>query len=228
MDTVLITGANRGIGLALTRKFLSAEYQVIACCRNPNAATALNTLAVSASVTVHSLDVSDEQSVSALHQVLGRQPVDILINNAGVYGGDNQAIDNMDYAAWREAIEVNMIAPFRMVSAFRENLARASRPRVITISSQMGALNRKSKGAHAYRSSKAAVNKLMQVLALDLKDDDIIVCPVHPGYVRTDMGGPGADISAEESADGIFTLAQSLSMEQSGRFWTWQGDEHPW
>jgi len=128
-----------------------------------------------------------------------------------VYGGDRQDLGDMDYEAWRAAIEVNTIAPFRMVSAFRENLARASRPRVITISSQMGALNRKSKGAHAYRSSKAAVNKLMQVLALDLKDDGIIVCPVHPGYVRTD-----------------FTLTESLSMQQSGRFWTWQGDEHPW
>ena len=104
----------------------------------------------------------------------------------------------------------------------------SSNPRIVTISSQMGALSRESMGMYAYRSSKAAVNKVMQVLALELKPKGITVCPVHPGWVKTDMGGQEADITAEESASGIVGLVQSMTLEQSGTFFTWEGNEHGW
>lgn len=228
METVLITGANRGIGLALSRRFNAGGYRVIAGCRDPGSAAALSAFAGAGEISVVPLDVTDDASVSNLCSVLGEQTIDVLINNAGVIGGERQGVTDMDYDAWRHAMEVNTFAPFRMTTSLRGNLQRSVRPRVITISSQMGALNRKSRGSFAYRSSKAAVNKVMQVLALELQDAGIIVCPVHPGWVRTDMGGNAADISVDESADGIFKLTQTLSMDHSGRFWTWLGEEHPW
>jgi NAD(P)-dependent dehydrogenase (short-subunit alcohol dehydrogenase family) len=227
VETALITGANRGIGLALTRRFIRGGYRVVATCRNPGAAQALRDLN-SSNVVIYQLDVTDGQSVSELCRSLREQTIDILINNAGVLGGDRQNLADMDYDAWLDAFEVNTLAPFRMITALRPNLTRATRPRAITLSSQMGALSRRSTGSFGYRSSKAAVNKVMQVLALELRNEGIIVCPVHPGWVRTDMGGEGAEISVEESADGVFNLVQDLSMSHSGRFWTWRGEEHPW
>lgn len=228
METIVITGANRGIGFELTKQFLAAGQQVIATCRHPEQSTELAVLATSSSLVVYPLDVTDGDSVDHLSKALRGKTIDVLINNAGIMGGDHQAIDDMDYSAWLKTFEVNTIAPFRLVTTLRENLRLSSRPRAVTLSSQMGSLSRKSKGSHAYRSSKAAVNKVMQVLSMELEADGIIVCPVHPGWVRTDMGGGTADISVEESGAGLFELIDSLTMEQSGRFWTWEGGEHPW
>lgn len=228
METVLVTGANRGIGLELTRQFLEAGYRVVAGCRNPEGADSLSALGTNSNLSIHSLDVTSGESVAALCVSLEGQSIDILINNAGVMGGPRQDVGNMDYDAWMEAFEVNTLAPFRLTDALRDNLIGTERPRVITLSSQMGSLNRQSRGAIAYRSSKAAVNKVMQVLSLELEQDGIIVCPVHPGWVQTSMGGQHADISPEESASGLVKLIESLTKEQSGRFWTWDGQEHPW
>jgi len=228
MENILITGANRGIGLQLTKRFLGSGSNVFGTCRNPELATELAALGESASLTIHKLEVSDGESVGRLSDELRHQTIDVIINNAGIMGGDRQSIDDMDYSAWIEAFEVNTIAPFRLITALRSNLQQSKRPRAVTLSSQMGSLNRKSKGSHAYRSSKAAVNKVMQVLSMELEADGIVVCPVHPGWVRTDMGGNTADISVEESGAGLFQLINSLTMEQSGRFWTWEGEEHAW
>lgn len=126
----------------------------------------------------------------------------------------------MDYAAWMRAFDVNTLAPFRVTTVFLPNLRRSTRPRVVALSSQMGSLHRESTGAFAYRSSKAALNKVMQVLSLELTPAGIVVCPVHPGWVRTAMGGAKADISVEESANGIVALIDSLTLDRSGRFWT--------
>lgn len=228
METLVITGANRGIGLELTRRFLAAGDKVIATARDPKSAIELMSLSGGPNLRVLQLEVTDASSVESLHLALGMEPVDMLINNAGVMGGDHQAVDDMDFEAWRHALEVNTLAPFRVTSALLPNLKRSQRPRVMTLSSQMGSLNRSSEGWIAYRSSKAAVNKVMQVMALELEGDGVIVCPVHPGWVRTDMGGNEADISVEESAEGLERLLRGWTMEHSGRFWTWQGEEHPW
>lgn len=228
METVVITGANRGIGLGLTRSFLERGKRVIATHRTPGASGDLRALAGSGSLSLSQLDVIDGASVSRLSSELAGQVVDVLVNNAGITGGPHQGVEDMDYGAWLDAFEVNAIAPFRLATALRVNLMRAPRPRVVTLSSQMASLNRKSRGSFAYRSSKAAVNKVMQVLALEFSEDGIIVCPVHPGWVRTDMGGSNAEISVEESASGLVDLIDSLTPAQSGRFWTWEGNEHPW
>ena len=212
METVVIIGANRGIGLALTRRFLRAGKRVVATCRNPD------TLQVSedrANLDVAKLDVADGEVVSTFVSELSGEVVDVLLNNAGVIGGDVHSVDDVDYDAWREAFEVNTLAPFRLAATLRANLQRSARPRVVTVSSQMGSLDRKGSGSYAYRGSKAAANKVMQALAQEFHGDGIVVCPVHPGWVRTDMGGTHAEISAEESASGLFDLVESLVLPSS-------------
>ncbi len=228
METFLITGANRGIGLELTQQLLDSGRRVIATCRNPASAAELLASSSNGALRVLPLDVSDAGSVSELAGRLADEVIDVLVNNAGILGGDHQSVDDMDYAAWLEAFQVNAMAPFRIATSLRRNLILAERPRIVTLSSQMGALALEDRGFIAYRSSKAAVNKVMQVLALEFADDGIIVCPVHPGWVRTDMGGPHADISTKESAAGLIALIDSLQPDQTGRFWTWDGREHPW
>ena len=149
METVVITGANRGIGLALTRRFLRAGKRVVATCRNPD------TLQVSedrANLDVAKLDVADGEAVSTFVSELSGEVVDVLLNNAGVIGGDVHSVDDVDYDAWREAFEVNMLAPFRLAVTLRANLQRSARPRVVTVSSQMSSLDRK--GSESYRVSR--------------------------------------------------------------------------
>lgn len=227
METVLITGANRGIGLGLAQRFLHGGWNVLATCRKPQAAKALKSLGPER-LRVHALDVTDAKAVSALCAALDNVCIDVLINNAGIIGGEERTAGELDYAAWLRTLEVNTLAPVRLTAGLLPNLRRSRRARVLTLSSQMGSLALNSPGYYAYRSSKAAVNKAMQVLALELAPAGIVVCPVHPGWVRTDMGGAQGELSVEQSAAGIFDLVGSLTSEQSGRFWTWAGDEHPW
>lgn len=229
METVLITGANRGIGLALVSRYLAAGNHVVATCREPDLAVDLKNLQEqSAKLEVLPLETTSEAQTRQLVSRLSGRRIDVLINNAGVMGGDQQELQNMDYAAWLDAFAVNTMAPFRLSVALLDNLLAAERPRIITVSSQMGALARQSKGALIYRSSKAAVNKTMQVLALELEAQGIIVCPVHPGWVQTDMGGAQADITPAQSADGLYQLIDQLDASKSGRFWSYDGSEHPW
>ncbi|HEU4427711.1 MAG TPA: SDR family oxidoreductase [Myxococcota bacterium] len=225
-ETIVITGANRGIGLALAAELARAGKRVIGACRAP--ARARELAALEGEVDVRELDVVDEPSVVRFAASLADDAVDVLVCNAGVGGGSHQALTDMDYRAWRETFEVNTIAPFRLATALLPNLRRSPRPRIVALSSQMASLQRKSGGAYAYRSSKAALNKVMQVLSVDLEREGIVVCPVHPGWVRTDMGGAGAELSADASAQGLHALIESLGPEHSGRFWTWDGKEHPW
>ncbi len=230
MNTVLITGANRGIGLELVRQYADAGDTVLACCRTPTEAKDLQALAAEhdARVSIHQLDVTDPESVNALREDIGDQPIDILINNAGVIGGDQQSAFDMDYDNWQDALAVNTIGPFRVVEALIDAVRKSANPKIITVSSQMGALSRKSKGSYAYRSSKAAVNKVMHVLAEDLRDEEIIVCPVHPGWVQTQMGGPNAEITPEESASGLRKWIAGLTLADSGQFFKWNGERHEW
>ena len=227
METVLITGASRGIGLELARQFLHLGFEVIATYRG-SPSSALVSLSSSSSLTLVELEVTDNCSIKALKDVLVNTDIDILINNAGVIGPEEQSLEAIELDEWLHTFSVNAISPLMLSRALLANLKRTSNPRIITISSQMGALSRESTGMYAYRSSKAAVNKVMQVLALELKADGIIVCPIHPGWVKTDMGGQQAEISAAESASGIVDLVRKLSLGASGKFLTWQGEEHAW
>lgn len=229
-STLVLTGANRGIGLELARRFLAqGRWRIHAGCRAPERAEALADLAAAHPdrLTVHALDVTDGASVAAFAQALGETPVDVLLNNAGVLN-PHQALDDLDFAAWERELQVNTLAPMRMALALRPQLLRAETPRIVTISSQMGSLARPRSGSYAYRSSKAAVNKAMQGLAVDLQEEGICVVVMHPGWVRTDMGGTSAEIDPQESAAGIFSVATGLTLADTGRFLQWNGEEHPW
>jgi NAD(P)-dependent dehydrogenase (short-subunit alcohol dehydrogenase family) len=231
MDTVLITGANRGIGLELTKRYSAAGNRVLACCREPTKATQLQALKTSSQrVTIHGVHVADGESVAALARSVGDTPIDILINNAGMPGPAPklQSLQNMDFDGWAETFAVNTMAPLRMLQAFRGNLKVGKNPRAITITSQMGAIAFQMPVMYAYCSSKAAVNKVMKMASVELANDGIAVCLVHPGFVRTDMGGPNAEISPEESAAGIMAVIAGTSVATTGRFMKWNGEEHPW
>jgi NAD(P)-dependent dehydrogenase (short-subunit alcohol dehydrogenase family) len=228
METILITGANRGIGLQLCKEFTAAGWSVLAACRNPDAASELSSLAGN-QLRMFPLDVTSASSVAALATALKDETIDVLVNNAGIMGGEHQSLTDMDYDAWLRTLEVNSIGPLRVSSALLPNLKRSQRPRIITISSQMGAFGLSMDHApYAYCTSKTAASKVMQILAQDLKADGVIVCPVHPGWVQTDMGGPSAQITPAQSAQGLLKLITALEPEQSGRFWTWEGKEHVW
>lgn len=229
--TVVITGANRGIGLELTKCFLrSGKWRVIACCRNTDNATDLQQLAQNKDyeIEIYQLDVTDQSSVDGFINQLDGQRVDILINNAGIEGGSHQSAFDMDYDAWLDVFKVNTMAPLRMAQVLIKNLRLSDQPKIVTISSQSGSFDRKSKGNYAYRSSKVAVNKVMQTLSFDLEEEGIIVSLIHPGWVKTDMGGGAANISPHESAEGLFKVVTTLKQSDSGRFLKWTGDEHPW
>ena len=231
MTTVFISGATRGIGWELSTQYLRSGHTVFATFRDQTGLDSLNTLVNSTtngSLTTLQLDVTSDSEVKAARTKLEGVTIDVLINNAGIMGGNAQSVDNMDYEDWLEVLQVNVIGPFRLAKAFKENLRLSNSPRIVTLSSIMGSLNRDSSGHYAYRSSKAAVNKVMKLLSEDLRDDGIVVCPIHPGWVQTDMGGAGAPIPVDKSAKGIISLIESLTPEHSGRFWEWDGTELPW
>jgi|ERR1043166_110193 NAD(P)-dependent dehydrogenase (short-subunit alcohol dehydrogenase family) len=229
MLNVLITGTNRGIGLELTRQYAKDGDRVFACCRSPQSAEELNRLAKQSNgrITVQAMDVSDEKSIEAAAKAIGDQPIDVLINNAGVNGGEHQSLDRIDTAEWMETLKVMVIGPFRVVQAFLRNLEMAENPKIMTVTSQIGASTWPMGGSYAYASAKAGLNRLMRSLAIDLKDRAIVNL-IHPGWVRTDMGGPNADIAPEESAAGIRKVIASVTKADSGKFYKWTGDIHPW
>lgn len=222
MQTVLITGAARGIGFELCRQFSAKGCHVIATCRGEVPEQ------LSQICQVEALEVTSSASIEQLAKRLSNTPIDLLINNAGIIGPEKQSLNELDISGWLETFHINSIAPLTVSKALLPNLQLSKNPRIITISSQMGALNLASTGMYAYRSSKAAVNKVMQVLSQELKAHGISVCPMHPGWVKTDMGGSNADITAQASAQGIVEFAEQMTLANSGKFYTYKGDEHPW
>lgn len=228
MSTVLITGANKGVGLELVKVYAARGDTVLACCRNPEAAATL--AAVDGDVEIIDVRVSDAESVAQLAKTLEGRPIDVLINNAGMSGPgyDQQNARVMNFDGWMETFEVNTLAPVRVMQALLGNLKASDNPKVASITSQMGALSLDMPVAYAYCTSKAALNKFMRLAALDLGKDGINICVIHPGWVRTDMGGPNAEISPKESAAGIVKVIDELNDENNGGFWKWNGEVHGW
>jgi NAD(P)-dependent dehydrogenase (short-subunit alcohol dehydrogenase family) len=230
MATVLITGANRGIGLEMVRIYAGQGDRVIACCRNPEGADELNRLAGEGDVRVQKVSVGEAESVAAMAADLEGTVIDVVINNAGMNGPayENQTVSNMDFEGWAEAFNINTMAPVRVMQVLDDNLKLADNPKVVTITSQMGALDLDMTVAYAYCTSKAALNKFMRMAAIEKAKQGIAVCVIHPGWVRTDMGGQGADISPQESARGIIDVIGGLNADNTGSFWTWDGKTHAW
>jgi len=227
METVLITGASRGIGLELTKQFLQLNYKVIATYRG-EPTSELASLCANNPLTLFELEVTDETSINQLVTSLGNTQIDILINNAGVIGPEQQTMTTIKQADWLTTFAINSIAPLMVSRALLGNMKVNHNPRIVTISSEMGSISRDSVGMYAYRSSKAAVNKVMKVLAMELQEQGISVIVLHPGWVQTDMGGQQADITTQESVNGIINVAKSLTLTETGQFLTWQGNELAW
>jgi NAD(P)-dependent dehydrogenase (short-subunit alcohol dehydrogenase family) len=231
MATILITGANRGLGLEFTRQYLKEGWTVIAACRNPGAARGLQDLEAKSkgALTVVELDVTDGASVKRAAGRLQGRAIDVLVNGAGIYGGSGQKLGSLDYEDWRQVLEVNLLGPARVCEAFLDGLERSDRRLIVTITSGMGSLaDNTSGGSILYRTSKAAVNMLMRTSALDLKPRGITCIVVNPGWVKTDMGGPNAKLSPEESIQAMRRLIAKLGPGDSGKFYNYDGREYPW
>lgn len=231
MPTVLITGANRGLGLEFTRQYLADGYAVIAACRNPSAAHALQELehAAKGALSVIEADVADTASVKAAAAAVQAPTIDVLVNCAGVFGTGANTIGSLDYDAWRAVFEVNVFGPARVCEAFLDRVARSDRRLIVTITSGLGSLADNSTGGYIpYRTSKAAVNMLMRSAAIDLKPRGVTCVVVNPGWVKTDMGGPNAQLSPEESVGALRRLIEKVRPRDSGRFYNYDGREYPW
>lgn len=227
MPTVLVTGANRGLGLEFARQYAAQDWRVIATCRDPGKASALEGLG--SAVTIHALDVTDATAVEALAWKLRRESIDIFINNAGIYGPEQAELGNIDYAAWGEVMRVNVMAPLMLCTRLLEPVARSELKQMAVLTSKMGSIgDNTSGGSYLYRSSKAALNAVMKSLAVDVKARGITVAILHPGWVRTDMGGPNALIDADESVTGMRQVLSRLTLEESGRFLDFRGNLIPW
>lgn len=230
MPTVLLTGANRGLGLEFVRQYAQDGWRVHACCRDPKAATDLSKLAAGSSgaVQVHALDVADFAQIDRLARELGAEALDLLLNNAGVYPHED-GFGKLDYAGWERALRINALAPVRMVEAFVEHVARSQRRLIASVTSLMGSIgDNGSGGSYGYRSSKAALNMANKSLSIDLRGRGITAIVLHPGWVKTDMGGPGAPIEAPESVRGMRSVIGRVTPDDTGKFFDYEGDELPW
>jgi len=232
VKTVLITGANRGIGLEFTRQYAADGCRVLSCCRQPEKSDALDKLAglYPGRIKVHTLDVADHVQIDSLGQVLADESIDLLINNAGIYpDSDKSGFGHTDYAEWLQAFRINTMAPFKLAETLAAQIARSKHKTIVTITSKMGSIaDNSGGGSYLYRSSKAAVNMVVKSLSIDLKPLGIIAVVFHPGWVKTDMGGPNALITAEQSVSGMRRVTDRLVPADSGKFFGYDGQEIPW
>lgn len=231
MPAILITGASRGLGLEFSRRFAASGWNVLATCRAPERADALQSLAGRcAGVSVHKLDVADFEQMDALADQLADQPLDVLLNNAGVYlDSDAKPFGALDYSAWERTLRINTLAPLRMTERFLPNLQLGERRLIVSLSSLMGSIADNRGGGYVfYRSSKAALNAAMRSLSIDLRFQRIGILILHPGWVHTDMGGGEAPLSPEESVAGMQRVIEGFYAEQSGAFLDYAGKSLPW
>lgn len=231
MSNVLITGANRGLGLEFVRQYAHLGWNVIATCRNPDKATELVKLAESTgSVRVHEMDVTAHDRIDALASELHDLSLDLFIANAGVYGDStHNGFGQIDYDVWRQSFEANVFGAVKVAEAFSPQLSRAENSLIAVVSSLMGSIDDNTSGGSLYyRSSKAALNAAMKSLAIDLQPSGIGVLIFHPGWVRTDMGGPHALIDAEKSVSGMVNQIEAFDISDSGSFIKYDGSLMPW
>jgi len=238
LPSVLITGANRGLGLGLVKVYLEDGWFVYACSRNLQKADSLNDLKESypEHLLLFSLDVEDDSQVTKLAINIDGQPIDVLLNVAGYYGrnivtepGGFQEFGSSDYDDWQRIFNVNIVGPMKVSEALIENVKAGSHKKIITLSSILGSIGGNNEGnMYPYRASKAAVNAIMRSMAVDLAKYEIISIPLHPGWVRTDMGGPSADLDVSTSVKGMKHVIDSLTIEDSGSYLVYDGSKLPW
>lgn len=231
MQRVLITGSNRGIGLEFAKQYLEAGCRVYATCRRPAEAHSLHTLTkLHHRLSIHRFDITVQEDLNAISQELKDIPIDILINNAGVYFYKReQGVDCIHYDNWRRTMEVNTLGTVRVIEALLQNVEHSEGPRlVVVLSSHMGYVSDLEKpGSLYYRSSKAALNAAVQGIALDLQEKNIGVLLLYPGKVLTRMG-PEHGISVRDSVDGMRRIIENFSVDNSGAFMRYDGEQLPW
>jgi NAD(P)-dependent dehydrogenase (short-subunit alcohol dehydrogenase family) len=216
MSTVLITGANRGIGRALADQYVGDGWNVISTCRAPQKTEEM------------ALDVTNLRQLDRVAQELSDTPIDVLINNAGVIGQRDAVVGNIDYDQWEETFRINTLAPIRIAETLVENVVASEKKVMVFVSSIMGSISQNGGGHYLYRSTKAALNAAMVSLSMELASRGVICISMHPGWVRTDMGGPSAAVAVSESAAGIRKVISGLGREDSGCFYDYTGAEIPW
>ena len=227
MPTVVITGANRGIGLEFTRRYLDDGWRVFAM--NRGHSDALRELAQNDELILLQAELTSPDDLAKIGERLDSETIDLVINNAGIMGTDTFRQDNRQRQGlydfnrdeWRSVFEINLFTPMHLIALLRPNLATGAR--LVTVSSSMGSIAENAFGGwYAYRASKAAVNSLMKSVALEL-GDAVIAIALHPGWVRTDMGGPDADIDVQTSVAGMMDVITGLEPEDNGAFLGFDG-----
>lgn len=231
MKTILITGSNRGLGLEFCKQYARDGWKVLACCRSPEKAGELTLLAQSnPNVSIFPLDVSDLTQIDALAKQLDGVEIDVLLNNAGIYGDvAGRGFGNLDYTQWQHIMQINVFAPVKMTEVFLPHLQRGKLKTVVAMSSLMGSMaDNGSGGSILYRSSKAALNAAMKSISLDIRHEDIAVLILHPGWVKTDMGGMNAPMESPDSIAKMRNTIANFSLEQTGEFLRYDGTPLPW
>jgi NAD(P)-dependent dehydrogenase (short-subunit alcohol dehydrogenase family) len=226
MPTALIMGASRGLGVEFARQYADEGWRIIGTYRDASGKKALKEVP---GVETRQLDVTDHAAIEDLARSLKNDPIDLLLNVAGIYGPRPALLGGIDYDAWEEVFRVNTMAPLKICASFVDHVARSERKQIVTVSSIMGSMGSNDVGgAYIYRSSKAAVNAVMKSLAVDVEPRGVTVVVLHPGWVRTDMGGPGADIDPADSVTGMRQVIGGLSPADNGRFFNYDGSPLPW
>jgi NAD(P)-dependent dehydrogenase (short-subunit alcohol dehydrogenase family) len=238
MPAVLITGTNRGIGLGFVRHYAEDGWDVIACCRNPSAAVDLMKTADQSGgrVQIESLDIADHASVDALAKKYAGKPIDVLINNAGVSGPRDpnreqlyrQRFGTIDYEAWEDVFRINTMGPLKVAEAFVDNVAASEGKKIVTLSSTMGSIQEGTMPVFLYGSSKAAVNKVVAMMATDLKQRGIIAVIFCPGHVKTELGGADATVEVDDSVAGMRKMIAALTLDDSGSYTRYNGETVAW
>ena len=230
IESLLITGANRGLGLGHVARFAKSGSKVFAGVRDPKNATELQQIAEKSEgrVSIFAYDAEDASSAEAARKAAGDTPIDLLFANAGVYGGDKQNLGKIDANEFARTLNVNTIAPLLLADALKNNVAKSKRKIIAFQSSQMGSNAGTSPGNYAHRSSKAALNKIASTMANELKGNGIIVVTLHPGWVQTDMGGKSAPVTIPQSVEGQLKLFERLTLEMTGGFYNYDGARIAW
>ena len=240
MPSVLITGANRGLGLEFTRQYLKDGWEVHAFCRQPDKAEELSAMVAESrgNIQLREMDIGNKEQIEAAAKELKGLPIDLLINNAGIADGygrgvyemkEDPDIQNYDFAFWEEMMRINTLAPAKIIGAFLENIRAGGQKKIASLSSGLGSItNLAWAGKYGYCASKAGLNMVSKGLAEWLKPENIMVISLSPGWTRTAMGGPHATNSAEESVSGMRHVISSLTLAETGRFWNFDGEELPW
>ena len=232
MPNVLITGSNRGLGLEWVRQYADAGWRVFATCRKPHESSELQAMAdVNKRIKIHRLDITKADEINAVAVELLDEPVDVLLNNAGTYleKFSEVGLKGIRYEDWAYTFSVNTMGAAKMIEAFLDNISRSQRGLVVVISTHMASIaDIETPGSYYYRSSKAALNAVMKGISLELRSMKIGLLILHPGWVRTRMGGQGAPLNPTESVRGMMEMVEGFRFENSGRFFRHDGIELPW